>query len=168
MSTAVQLYARATGYGQSRGERGPISIAAELTPEQLKDHELLLVVRHRAIAHVYANEIIGAHAWNSDAVLIVEDGWGWVPMIISQRKHLQDEVLHALARQVPVADEILTRRFHEHLNKAVDLLNHSPVAIAVIERNLVDPKVVCGSEETARLMLARRGDGRVTIYERSP
>ena len=53
LRTAVTLYERATAAGAKRGERGSIQIAHHLTAHQLDDHNALVELRQRSLAHVY-------------------------------------------------------------------------------------------------------------------
>ena len=165
LATAVQLYARGAGDSRSKGERGPISIAGELTAGQLGDHQHILDVRHRALAHVYNNERIADATWHEDAVLLVETEEGWQPIVASHRVQVHEPTIQALHRQLPVADQILRRRFHSHLSKAIDLLNEAPTSNVVLERNLVDPVQIFGSLERVRKVLKDRAAGRSTIVQ---
>jgi hypothetical protein len=121
---AVTLYARATGGSDSRGERGSSKIASKLPPEQLGDHVAILELRHRAFAHVYANEqLTGDIPWHRDMIFAVATERGWKPGSLVNRLQVVPSMVARLRRQIPVARAILYDRFQLRMTQMSDLMN---------------------------------------------
>jgi hypothetical protein len=141
----VLLYGRATVTNTGRRERGAITIAAGLTLEQLADHEALLEVRNRAIAHVYLNETVGGEAWHHGLVFFIESGEGWRPAGASKSYQFHRETFERLKRQLPIAANLIRSRFRHRADAIATALNEGGVPIELIEANLFDPIECFGS-----------------------
>lgn len=159
LMNAVLLYARAVSTGGGRGERGPIDISSKLTGEQRADHEALLAVRNRALAHVYSREIVGDDLWHDDRLFLVETEAGWKPAAATRRIQFSRLTLDRLHRQVPAAHGMMTQIFHKHIDALSELLIANPVELASFERNLFDPIVFFGSERSVADALAAMPHG---------
>lgn len=160
LRTAVTLYERATSAGAKKGERGSIQIAERLNAEQLEDHENLVSVRHRSLAHVYAGEEIDGQVWHRDVLFAVEEPPAWYPAAASNRLQFADQTLQRLERQAPVALRLVKERFHSRLAKLTDMLNDNPLPAAVFEKHIFDPVPVFGSERSVQNVLEARKEGR--------
>lgn len=163
LQTAVMLYERATSAPGKRGERGSISIVDHLTDGQAADHQALVNLRQRAIAHVYAGEKIEGQVWHRDVLFAVEMERAWKPAAASNRVQFDSVTFTRLRRQVPVAASILTHRFHEHINQLTALLNDNPVPVALYEKHRFDPVPVFGSEQAVRALLSGQVQGRTSF-----
>lgn len=127
---AVALYARATEANPGRGERGGVNITQQLSPEQLKDHETILAVRNRALAHVYpGEEVAGEELWHNETLFALVTDEGIRPASVSQRVLRHGSNLRRLRRQVPTAERIMLAKFHERLNDLTEFMNHNIAAI---------------------------------------
>lgn len=160
LRTAVTLYERATSAGAKKSERGSIAIAHLLTPEQRSDHDALVAVRQRSLAHVYVGEEIDGQIWHGDVLFAVEVGSAWQPAAASKRIQFSGSTLAQLKRQIPVALALLKDRFHLRLAELQALLDDNPLPIAVFERHQFDPVDVFGSAQATQKILAARSLGR--------
>ena len=160
LRTAVTLYERATAAGAKKGERGSIQIAERLTPEQRADHDALVAVRQRSLAHVYVGEEIDGHVWHGDVLFAVEDPPAWRPAAASHRIQYHGPTLARLKRQVPIALDLVKERFHARLRELESILNQHPLSIEVFERHQFDPVEFFGSVQAARNILEARKAGR--------
>ena len=168
LTTAVLLYARATSTSGKQGERGSIRIEAHLTPDQLADHEVLLGIRNRALAHVYTEEPIDQQIWHSERAFAVELGEGWIPACGGERVQLNFTVMARLRRQLPVARSILHDRYQEHVGKMVKLMADEPVPLETFVAHCFDPVPVFGSEQAVAEVLAGMGVGRASVLVERP
>lgn len=160
LTTAVLLYARATGGSDSRGERGSIKIASKLTPEQGIDHQAIISLRHRAFAHVYTNEPVGDEpSWHSDLIFAVATERGWKPGAAANRVQLNPKVVERLRRQIPVARALLYFKFQERMDQLTDLLNSMPIDVKVWAESFFNPVEVFGSPEAVQQVLGGIVDG---------
>ncbi|MGI8611532.1 MAG: hypothetical protein ACR2KH_04575 [Sphingomicrobium sp.] len=163
LQTAVLLYERATSAAGKRGERGSISIVGHLSDQELIDHHSLVNLRQRALAHVYVDEAIEGKVWHRDLLFAVEIGQAWKPAAASHRVQFDGTILEQLKRQIPVATAILTRRFHEHINKLTHLLNQNPIPLTLFEKHQFDSIRMFGSEQGVRAVLAGQIEGRTSF-----
>ncbi len=146
LMNAVLLYARATSTSGGRGERGSVGVSSKLTEGQRLDHEAIVAVRNRALAHVYSHEIVGDDLWHDDRLFLVETQDGWKAAAATRRVQFSRLTLDRLLRQVSVARSIVTEAFHKHTNALTELLTSNPVELALFEKNLFDPIAFFGSE----------------------
>lgn len=153
LSQAVLLYGRATVTNTGRTERGPITIADRLTPEQRADHEALLEVRNRAIAHVYLNEQVSGETWHHGLVFFIEDGQGWRPAGASKTHQFHGETFARLKRQLAIATNIVRARFRKRVDAIALTLNESGIPIEAVEACLFDPVERFGSVEAVGQVL---------------
>lgn len=161
LMSAVMLYARATGTSGSQGERGSISIIGKLTADQLDDHETLIEIRNRALAHVYAGEVTADGVWHDERLFAVDCGAiGWQPASVTKRFQFNQSTFDRLRRQVPVAHALLLARFHERIGQLTDLLNRRNDATAeLFESHLFNPVEIFGSVEGVWRALEARKKG---------
>lgn len=161
--TAVSLYARATATTAKKGERGSIQIGEKLSEDQRADHEALIRIRNRAIAHVHDDEPIEGELWHRNEMFLVELAPAWQPAGAVKRFQFHRPTFDRLKRQVPLAQTIITDVYHRHLNKLVDLMNADPPALAVFERHLFDPRERFDGAEGVKAVLAGRARGRTSF-----
>ena len=160
LRTAVTLYERATDAAAKLGQRGSISIIEQLTVEQRADHEALVLLRNRSLAHVYAGEEVDGQVWHEELLFAVEVGVPWQPAAASHRIQFSASTLARLKRQVPIALHLIRERFLLRLSELSEILRINPLPIAMLERHLFDPIARFGSERAARNVLAAREEGR--------
>lgn len=128
LSTAISLYARATSTNAKKGERGPIQIDKGLTDEQLADHQSLLDIRSRAVAHVYTNSSVAGLDWHRSAVLLIKQERGWTPAVANRRVQLDPNTIERLSRMIPIAKEKITARAQQRTNEVAFAIAKVPVA----------------------------------------
>lgn len=160
LRTAVTLYERATAAGAKKGERGSIQIADRLTPEQRADHDALVTVRQRSLAHVYVGEEIDGQVWHGDVLFGIEDLPAWRPAAASHRIQFHGPTLARLRRQIPIALNLVKERFYVRLGELEAILNEHPLPVEVFERHQFDPVEFFGSVDAAQNILAARAAGR--------
>ena len=163
LQTAVVLYERGTAAAPKQGERGSISIVEQLTPKQRLDHDALVLLRQRAIAHVYVGEAIEGEIWHRDLLFAVEMEGAWKAAAASNRVQFNRATFDRLKRQLPVAVALLTTRFHEHLNRLTAMLNDNPVSVELFQRHQFDPVEKFGGERAVRQLLAGRLSGKASL-----
>ena len=147
LMTAVLLYARATSTSGSMGERGAIDTSSKLNDTQLVDHEALLEVRNRALAHVYSRSLVAEDVWHDDTLFLVETDQGWKPAAATKRFLFHRATFDRLHRQLPIAERLVTGVYHKWLNRLTELLSKTPVEWSVFEKNLFDPIPFFGGEQ---------------------
>lgn len=133
------LYARATNNTRSRNERGPIDITSRLSTSQLTEHNLLVDIRNRAIAHVYSGERLADAIWHEDKIFLVEDKPGWRVGAGRMAIQFHRGALDCLIRQIPVARIIILDLFHKYINQVTALINENPVSPEIFGRHVIDP-----------------------------
>lgn len=163
LRTAVTLYERATAAGGKKGERGSIQIRDHLTAEQAEDHDELVNLRHRTLAHVYTGERSGGDVWHHEELFLIERGGPWKAAFASRRIQFHGQTFRRLKRQVPVALELVQRRFHDRLAKMSAILTDEPLPLAVFERHLFDPVERFGSEKAVQNFLDGEAAGRASF-----
>jgi hypothetical protein len=159
LMTGVLLYARATSTSGSMGERGSTDISSKLDAAQLIEHEALLEVRNRALAHVYSRTMIADGVWHDDTFFLVETDQGWKPAAGTKRFLFHRPTFDRLRRQLPIAGRLVKEVYHKRLNRLTDLLSENPVEWAIFEKNLFDPIQFFGSEQGVLNALAGMSDG---------
>ena len=161
LMSAVTLYARATRTSGSQGERGSVSIVAKLSPAQLEDHEVLIDIRNRALAHVYSGEATADGVWHDERLFAVDCGdIGWQPASVTKRFQFNQSTFDRLLRQIPVAHALLLARFHERIHQLTDLLNRSDAAtVELFESHLFNPVGLFGSIDGVWRALEARKTG---------
>jgi hypothetical protein len=95
LMNGILLYARATSTNSGKGERGSIHITAHLTPDQLSDHNILIKIRNRALAHVYSQGELDGVDWHTEKFFFVETDSGWKPAGVSKRVQFTSRRLNA-------------------------------------------------------------------------
>lgn len=169
IADCLMLYGRALAPMGQRGARPEIKIHAKLTdPQDKADHDFLLSLRHRAIAHAYPGEEIEGHIWTSSSLCVAPDPDSrcWTPIITTRTTSRNPAVITTLRRMLPKAIEILASLTNLRLDEVTMMLNSagSPV---------VEPMRRCarlaaeffGSEETAKgILAARTPGGEATIF----
>jgi hypothetical protein len=160
---AVILYVRATGGNNGRGERGSVIITSKLTPELLKEHNLILLLRNRALAHVYHGEIIGDHIWSDQAIFLVEEGDAFRPSVTTRASQVNTKTAQILAGLLPIAIEIIDAKSSETLDGIVTSLNKHGVAYDLLLRHQIDLITFFGSEARARVFAASSKNGEASL-----
>lgn len=146
---AVLLYERATAGNGGRGQRGSLAIASKLPPDLFTDHELIVKLRNRAIAHVHHDEIIGQKIWSEQTILLIEQDSGFRPCVTTRTSQVSLPILNALERLLPVATELAKSKTDERLDKLIETLNQNPIGIEIMSRHRVDPTKFFETEERA-------------------
>jgi hypothetical protein len=146
---AALLYERATAGNGGRGQRGSLGIASKLSPDLHADHELIVNLRNRAIAHVYHDEIIGQKIWSEQTILLIEQDSGFRPCVATRTSQVSLPILNALERLLPVASELAKSKTDELLDKLIETLNQNPIRIEMMSRHRVDPTKLFETEERA-------------------
>ncbi|WP_157220632.1 hypothetical protein [Flavisphingomonas formosensis] len=145
---AILLYSRATATIGQYGERGAVKITDHLSSEELEDHNALIEIRNKALAHVYHNEPVSNEVWHSGKLFFVEiKKGGWLPAGYNSSINFHPQTFARLSRMLPVAREILMTNFHQHTTKLTDALNKEPLTQAIFERCTFDPISLFGSDE---------------------
>lgn len=165
LMSAALLYARATEGNGGRGERGSMQITAQLTSDALDDHRLIVKVRNRALAHVYHDEEVDNEIWHQSTLIAVLMPEGWLPAAASKRVQIHKSILDRLQRQIPVAQSIILRAFHTHINNLINLMNSSGIDVAAANASLVDPIAVFGSGEAVKRALAGIPSGKAILID---
>lgn len=138
LSTGVSLYARATSGGGTRDERGSIQISEHLTATQRADHDHIVEVRNRAVAHVYPGSKIAGTEWQWNKLLLVEVEGGWQPTSVSWRVAFSEATLKALKRQVPVAMQLIYDRYVRRVGQLRDQIAEASGLDEMVQRHLID------------------------------
>ncbi len=163
LQSAVILYARATATAGKMGERGSVQVTKKLTPEQLADHQFLVRVRNRAIAHVYGDEPIEGEIWHRHEMFLVEVDRVWQPAGATKRFQFHKKTFDRLKRQIPVAHGLVTNAFHRHLNKLVAAMNANPIPLEAFERHLFNPVERFDGVQGAKSVLAGKATGHISF-----
>jgi hypothetical protein len=129
-----------------------------LNANQLADHEALVLLRQRSLAHVYMGEEIGGDIWHKGVLFAVRSGSGWRPAVASHRIQFHTPTFERLQRQLPVAKSIVFEKFHQRFDELTKILHENPLPNAIFEQNALDPIETFGSFEAVKAVL----DGQVT------
>jgi hypothetical protein len=165
LNQAVLLYARATSTGGSQGERGSRSIAHGLTPLQLEDHQALIDIRNRAIAHVYQGQEIDSTVWQRTVPLLIEFPPAFRPCFATQSIQFNRTAFDRLARQLPIATGIMVRAFYEALNKFMEQLATNPVPDTMLRKHGIDPVALFGTPERVEAIVASSDKGQASFVD---
>jgi hypothetical protein len=167
LANAVMLYARATATAAKDGERGAIKITPKMTTEQRADHDILVTIRNRALAHVYTAEPIDGELWHQAVLFAVEtEGTGWRPAAGSRRVQNNLSTLERLERQLPVAHAMLTAKSRKRIDAITGMLNDDPLPLATFERFQFDPVERFGSAEAVQTILRGQAVGEASALTR--
>lgn len=163
LANAIMLYARATSTVAKKGERGAIQIDAKLTLAQKIDHNILVDIRNRALAHVYAAEPIAGELWHDQIMFAVEvDGLGWRPAGGSRRVQFDNTTLERLERQLPIARDLVRARSQKRIEAVTRMLNEQPVPVSLFETHLFDAIERFGSPAAVQNILEGMISGEAT------
>ena len=164
LANAITLYARATATAAKQHERGSIQITSSLTPDQRADHELLVTIRNRVIAHVYVAEPIDSEFWHQAEMFAVESkDRGWKPAVASRRVQNDTATLNRLERQLPIARSILVEKSRHRLEAVTDMLNQKRLPLAAFERHSFDPVRRFGSIQAVQMILDGQAGGEASV-----
>jgi hypothetical protein len=147
MLQAVILYARATMTSGSSGERGAIKIETKLEPQSLVDHKLLISIRNRAVAHVYAGEQLAGQIWHKEGLLLIHHDRKFTPTATTTRVGFHGPTLACLERQIPVAISFVRQRFDHHMDQAMTIFETNGLLKDTFDKNLVNPHQYYSSDE---------------------
>lgn len=163
--SCVTLYERATNAAGKRKERGSINIHENLSPDQLRDHQAIVSLRQRSIAHVYPGESVNGAKWHDDRIFAVEMDKGWRAAAASHRIQFQEATYLTLKRQIPVAEQIMYHKFQERMAELVASLNDTPVEQAAFLRHTFDPVSYFGSHEGVLTALEGQRTGTSSLFK---
>ncbi|UAJ10004.1 hypothetical protein [Polymorphobacter megasporae] len=144
---AITLYARGTSTSGKMSERGPIDINSKLDDNQRDDHQILLKIRNRAIAHVYLEEDVADAIWHHENLFLVEIEDGWKIGAATKRVQFHKPTLDRLYRQLPIAIDIISDLCRKHLDRVTVVLSQNPVTSQTLAKNLIDPIAFFGSRQ---------------------
>lgn len=165
---AITLYERAVNAASKRGERGSFAIREQLREAEKIDHDALVSVRNRALAHVHVGDDIEGETWHRSLVFAVRFPQGWAPASASERVHFHRETFDRCCRILPVARALLEARCHAEMKKLIDALCEAQLSDAAFLPHTVDPAVAFGSLEAARETLAAWGpEGAAFLHSRT-
>lgn len=161
LSTAANLYARAVASagGGREGGRGSTNIRDRLPVSSRSDHDLIVRVRNRALAHVYHEEALGGEIWHRSRAFLVEFSEGWRTAAFTQKLGFDGTLFRRLLSLVPVGISILQGQSIDAQAVISDELSLRPDLIALLRGHLVDPVAAFGSFETYRAALATVEEG---------
>jgi len=170
LMSGVMFYARATGTSGQLGERGSIKLDdKKLTTEQRIDHKNLLEIRNRAFAHVYRESPIASNLWHDDMVFAVDlADQGWKPAVSSSRISFHVLTFQRLLRQIPVADEFMTRIFHKRMNAMMVTMNDGSIPLEIFLRFRFDPIDKFHGVKAVELILAGIPVGHASFTTHGP
>ena len=159
LANAIILYARATAAGNKGGGRGSIQIISKLTPQQRIDHDILVAIRNRAVAHVHTAQPIAGELWHNELMMAVESEQGWRPASASQRVQFDKPTFVRLGRQLPVAYEIVLVQFQKRVGAVTNMLNDASIPAALFETHQFDPVEQFGSISAVQQLLSGQVTG---------
>ena len=165
LRTAATLYERATAAGAKRGERGSIQIRDRLTDCQREDHDAIVRLRQRSLAHVYVGEELDGDIWHQDHLFLIEQGGPWIAAHASKRIQWHPSTFKRLQRQIPVALALVQERFHTKLGKMHRILETHPLPLALFEKHIFDPVERFGSEQKVQEILDGEVKGRTSFSD---
>jgi hypothetical protein len=163
---AALLYERATSGNGGLGQRGSLAIKSKLPAELLTDHELIVKLRNRAIAHVYHDEVIGEKIWSEQTILLIEQDSGFKPCAATRTSQVSKPILNALERLLPVASALAKSKTDRELNKLTETLNQNPIGIEVMSRHCIDPIEVFGTKQRALEVANSSSRGEASFSDR--
>lgn len=165
---AITLYERAVNAASKRGERGSFAIREQLSEAAMADHDALVAVRNRALAHVHVGDDIDGETWHQSLVFAVRFPQGWAPASASERVHFHREAFERCCRILPVARALLEARCHAEMEKLSYALSEARLSDAAFLPHTVDPALAFGSLEVARETLAAWGlEGAAFLHSRA-
>lgn len=162
MTTAMLLYARATSTSSAKeGERGAIQLErGRLTKEQWADHEALLGVRNKGIAHVNRTHSVDERVWHKDIFFAVRYPSGaWRPASTSNETSFHLPTLERLERMLPVATEIINSQFNRRMKAVSTGLAAANLPERAFLDHLFDPVAAFGSVAAVRRLLEASKQG---------
>jgi len=165
LNHAITLYARATATKGKRGERGSRSISHELTDSQKDDHDALVDVRNRAIAHVYQGEQIDRTIWQQTVPLLIEFPPSFQPLFATQTIQFNKIAFERLARQLPVAAALMRGHFQDSINQFMESLHSTPLRDALIRKHATDPVAIFGTTTRVQEILDSARIGEATFID---
>lgn len=122
LAHAIGLYARGVGGSKSEGERGASQVGGVLPAELKDDHQHIMNLRNKALAHVYHGEDFNGAVWSEQIMLMIETENGFRPMVTTRTTQTHPEAMARLDRLIPVAEEILLKRWRKHIDKMTSLI----------------------------------------------
>lgn len=165
---AITLYERAVNAASKRGERGSFAIREQLSEAERVDHDALVAVRNRALAHVHVGDDIEGETWHRSLFFAVRHPQGWAPASASERVHFHREAFDRCCRALPVASAILEARCHTEMEKLIDALSAARLPDADFLPHRIDPAQAFGSLEVAREIVAAWGpEGAAFLHSRT-
>lgn len=157
LTTAILFYARATATSGKKGERGSVDVRdgfRKHDPDLVIEHQAIIAVRNRAIAHVYPNEIIAGELWHEERPFLVEQAEGWLPAGAKRSIQFHRLTFDRLVRLIPIAQGIIFAKYHKSTGRMTDLYNANPIPQKLLAKHKIDPVAFFGSEQAVRDALA--------------
>jgi hypothetical protein len=154
LANACVLYARATATAGKMGSRGSVSIRDRLSDDEKTDHSHLVTLRNKALAHVHSNETLDESVWHQSRAFAVEEGPAWLPAAAVRRIQSEPKTFERLKRMIPKAIEIQREIYDRQIGNLINVLHEIGVPASAFEENLLDPTILFGSVEEARVALA--------------
>ena len=165
LRTAVTLYERATAAGAKRDERGSIQIRERLTDAQRRDHDAIVRLRQRSLAHVYVGEVLDGDIWHQDHLFLIDQGGPWKASHASKRIQWHACTFQRLKRQIPIAIALVQESFHAKLGKMHQILEAHPLPLSLFEKHVFDPVERFGSERKVQAILDGQKYGRSSFSD---
>lgn len=163
LSHVILLYCRATAGNGKSGERGSVNITHHYTDELRAEHDAIVAIRNRVIAHVYSGELVADHIWNEGILFLLQTDDGLLPCGTTRSTQSNGDVLIKLARLIPIAIEIMREKFVDATNSLVMTFNENGVTADLIEQHAFDPIQFFGTRERVEKLITAQGKGRVSI-----
>lgn len=163
LTHVILLYCRATAGNGKRGERGSVNIRHHYSSQLCTDHDVIVDVRNRAIAHVYTGKSVDDHIWHEGLLFLLQTDDGLLPCGTTRSTQLNANVLQKLSRLLPPAIDLMRAKFIESTNRLVEILNQNGVMDTVINEHSFDPVAFFGSLDVVEQVIAGRVNGRTAI-----
>jgi hypothetical protein len=164
LMSSINLYARATAVAALKGERGSSGVVDQLSPDELRDHETLIEVRHRGLTHITPNAALtDGEVWSEQRALAFATEIGWKVAFSTRNIAFRDDLLATVHRQVPIAQRILDERFQDKIRVLGDALREAPGWDQCLRRHSIDPAIAFGSTENAARAMAPMAVGDTTV-----
>ena len=155
LTTAILLYARATSTSGKAEERGSIQLERGLlTNDQWQDHQELIGVRNQSLAHVNPAHTVGSRIWHKVMLFaVLTPGGSWRAASATNETTFHTETLVRLERMLPVANEIVLRKFNKRILAVTTQLNDAGIEERIFFEHQFNPVEFFGSEDIVKRLL---------------
>jgi hypothetical protein len=159
---AVIFYERATAGNGGRGQRGSLQLRSKLTDALKEDHDTIVHLQNKGIAHVYHGEEIGERIWSEQAILFVEVRQkGFVPCVATRSSQFSQRIFDALAVLLPFASEVARNKAIRSLEAITKAFQS--VSFEALMKHAIDPIPYFGTTDKALSVAATAHLGEATI-----